>query len=152
MLWRQPYTQRVVRDLPLPKHRVRYLDDGSSQVFPVKYVLIGAFGLQSIADIGIWERLSAEAFPSDNRIFRGYIRKIWTPKDVKETTAMIAPSAQNQTLLIADAEDEWSKIVQPDSIERGFAAIISEGKIILLMVGPPTEETWDDFRIEWGKC
>ena len=147
MLWRQPYAPRQLEGVTLPKCLSRRLDQ--TEFHAETYVIYGGFSLDAVADIGIWERLLNEEFPEDVRIVRAYIRESWTSKEIKNATAMVPPSFLPRTVLIYDALGEWANLVQPESTTRGFAAIIRNSIIELLFVGPPTEETWDDFRLRW---
>jgi hypothetical protein len=149
VLWREPYQTRISGN-----HLIPELDDidsirGGRNVSSTA-VWIGGFGFNAISDQGVWWRLFQEAFPGDPCVFRAFILPKWTTKKRMEAISVVPPSEHVSSLLISDPDYHWEKLVDPDKPERGFTAIVLPGTVDLLMVGPPTEEAWDQFRERWG--
>jgi hypothetical protein len=115
---------------------------------PRAQVWIGGFGFRAVSDQGVWWRLMRSEFSSDPNIFRVFIESRWSERKRREALAIIPPSEKVSTLLVSD-DVNWRAIVMPDKPERGFAAMIADKEIKRLVVGPPTEEVWEDFINLW---
>ena len=147
MLWREHYNPRILSNTQMPEVEFEWLKGETRSIHNI--VLVGGFGLAAVADQGIWLKLFDEAFPGDPNVFRAYIATQWSFKNKRDAMAVVPPSQHGATLLITDPLHGWTDLVKPERVDRGFAAIVHEKTIKLLMIGPPTEETWDEFRDAW---
>lgn len=125
MLWRTSYEPRVLRDAEAPS------GEG---------LLLGAFDVRAQSEIGVWTRLFDEA-GLDYRI--RLFRDEWTEKERRTVDAVFPPSVRARIELAT--ERGWAETVAPDRPERTFAALIQEGRAKMLVIGPPTEEVWEEF-------
>ena len=148
MLWRPTYETRILRAASLPPLTGFTLDhqDGST---PVEGPVIGAFAPLASAELGIWRRLLQEAFP-ERSVPTVLIRPAWTERDRRTIADGTPPALHSITLLANDPGETWSNEIHPDRPERSFGLIMSAGIPKLLMVGLPTEDAWDEFRILAG--
>lgn len=138
MLWREPYRTRILRKVAFP----------SELEFAA---VVGGFNLSSDVGRQVWGRLIQSDFGGDARFGEIVLRPYWTPEERAELEAITPPSRLFRTRLLEDPGSSWRKLVQPNSEEQAFALIQPLG---LLMVGPPTEEAWEEFAeglrlLEW---
>jgi hypothetical protein len=141
MLWREHYEPRVLTSVLVPKGLPKVVSE-------VTYVIVGGFGLAAISDQGVWWKLLKSSFKQDTCIYRIFISQAWTPKKERDANAMIPPS-EKSSLILTEDYDQWCEIIQPDKPERGFAALVHQGKMQTLVIGPPTEEVWESFRDQY---
>lgn len=144
MLWKPPHETRILRDVALPRLEGRTLD-GQDGAAPVEGAMLGAFGPFAVAELGVWRRLLAEAFPK-RRVPTVLLRPEWNERERRTILLGTAPDLHAWTLLANDPTGAWSALVGPDRPERAFGAVIQGGAARLLMVGLPTEDAWDLFR------
>ena len=147
MLWRETYSPRVKRDLACPVAQFVCLDGIPSSVS--SEVWIGGFGFLAAADQGVWWRLFQSDFRGDDRVRRVFIVDKVGTADLETALSLVPGSEARRTFMIEDPNHFWKELVKPDCPERGFAVIMSEGKVPLLMIGTPTEEAWEEFSREW---
>jgi hypothetical protein len=147
MLWRQSYQTRIERDLCYPVAIVVSVD--CSEPIKGKQVWIGGFGFNGLNEQEVWSKLFQSDFHGDVRVHKVFIFESVGTSELESIRALVAPSEVNQCLLIEDPSRSWYSIINPDHPGRGFAAIIEGDKIPLLMVGPPTEDAWEEFSNEW---
>lgn len=139
MLWRSAYRTLVARDLALPPV---HLAGGDPWPPEARYVLLGGFDLRAYRQMQIWLRLlQAEATGTPTRLL--FLRPSWDAKDLAAMQAMIPESLASQTY--AALEEGWRALIDPDTPERAFAAIVENERSSLTMKGAPTEEAWDAF-------
>jgi hypothetical protein len=147
MLWKQPYETRILRDLPGPVGLILSLD--GSPILNGPQVWVGGFGFEAISDQGVWWRLFKSDFAGDKAIKKVFIFDGALSGHIQNAHALIPRSEADSCLLVEDGNEMWRKTVNPDGPTRGFAAIIVESTITLLMVGPPTEDAWEEFSNCW---
>jgi hypothetical protein len=148
MLWKQPYSTIIFRDVPCPVATITSLT--GSVVTHERQVWIGGFGFDAIGDQGVWWRLFQSDFAGDQQIRKVFIWDCLSDEIIESAFAIVPRSEANQCLLVEDPSRFWQKLIQPKLSSRGFAAIIEDAKISLLMVGPPTEEAWEEFSSLWS--
>ena len=149
MLWKQPYETKILRDLACPAALVINLN--GNPIVHGRQVWIAGFGFGATTDQGVWARLFQSDFPQDDAVLRVFIldRKVESG-DYDIVSSLYPPSQRSQCRLVEDTNSFWLNMVNPDSNDRGFAAIVEEdGTIPLLMIGPPTEEAWEEFSNCW---
>ena len=144
MLWKPTYETRVLQSIPLVRLEGRTLD-GQDGAAPIEGAMLGAFGPFATAELGIWRRLLAEAYPS-RRVPTVLVRAVWTERERRTLATGTAPALHAWTLLANDDAGAWSSAIGPDRAERAFGAVVRGGVAELLMVGLPTEEAWDLFQ------
>ena len=127
-----------MRDLPCPNPTTRGPE-----------VWICGFGFAAIADQGIWWKLFQSDFPGDSRIRRVFFVDEITPEGEQLALSLVPRSEADQVRLIADMDHAWRNLIQPDNEQRGFAIMFDNGAIPIMMIGPPTEDAWEEFSREW---
>jgi hypothetical protein len=147
MLWRESYATRILRDVACPVVQMVNLD--GSQEFPEVCIWIGGFGFQALADQGVWWRLFQSDFPNDPLVRKVFIVERVSSQETAMADSLVPGSEASRCTLGEDANGFWKNLVQPDQENRGFAALIVGNQIPLLMVGPPTEEAWEEFSEAW---
>lgn len=121
--------------------------DGSGQQLPE--VCIASFGFAAIGDQNLWWKLFQSDFPDDSRIRRFFIFEAAEVEDVNMVQSLVPPSESDRCFVIEDPSCVWANLVKPDKEHHAFAAIIENGMIPLMMIGPPTEDAWEEFSREW---
>lgn len=147
MLWRQSYQTRVLRDLDCPDLSIASAD--GTPVTHERGVWICGFGFGCFTEQGVWARLFQSDFPRDPNVKKVFIFDSVGPEKFESLQALVAPSELENCLLIEDPQQAWRKLTEPDHLERGFTAIVEGQTIPLLMVGPPTEDAWEEFSDLW---
>ena len=126
MLWRESYKPEIRRDV------VETPFDG--ETFP----LIGSSSLLAGREVEVWWRLFEEDFP-------GAVFEVLPDNLASEVMAVRAPSRQPRirfdSRLIAQVEGLAD--------ERAFCLLVHEGVAKLTIIGPPTEEVWDEVASLW---
>ncbi len=130
MIWRSGYATRRMVDVPV--------DLDKSGVFLV------AFTPLAHTELGIWMRLLDDAFgPESYRIcwITGGASKL--ERDVR---AMFPPSVLKKTDFLASSVSSWTEKFEVEDQKRVIALVCVDKLATLAMIGPPTEEAWDDFQ------
>lgn len=143
MLWRQPYSTRVLAQVQLPAPHGLRLDMGAWKM-PERFVLVGGFSARAYGEMEIWRRLLAAEV--DAPVVLAFIFESLTSFDRRDIEAVLPPSLHESVLLVEGEVERWRNVIEPDKPERSFAAGLVGGSTKVLMVGPPTEEAWDAFR------
>jgi hypothetical protein len=147
MVWKEPYVTKVLRDLSCPATMVMCLD--GTRTTHDSQVWVGGFGFGSTADQGVWWRLVQADFPGDGRVYKAFVLASVGKAETESALSMVPQSESGRCLLVQDSNSLWAEMVCPLGDCRGFAAIIENSKVSLLMVGPPTEEAWEEFSAYW---
>jgi hypothetical protein len=147
MLWREHYEPVVKQNLVLPVSKLEWLRGEARDTS--HSVWICGFGLNAVADQGVWWRLMQSEFQVDPDVYRVFIRQDWTTKQKRDALASVPPSEHSTTLLMSDSQNSWKNLIQPDKPERGFAVVIKGQLIERLVIGPPTEEVWEAYSNLW---
>ncbi len=141
MLWREPYTPRLLSDIAVPPLSMMPLYPGADSPGP-KYALIAGFSLWAIGEMGIWHRLFLDGgFQSAT----AFIDQDWSPKAIQELGDSVPSSSHRNNYVISDPDALWRQLIEPDKPERSFAAIIRDEVAERVVVGPPTEDVWEEF-------
>ena len=112
-------------------------------------VCIAGFGFSAVNDQNLWWKLFQSEFPDDLRIRRVFIFDVVEVEDIKSALSLVPPSEADRCFVIEDPNHVWADLVHPEKEHHSFAAIIENGIIPLMMVGPPTEDAWEEFSREW---
>ena len=153
MIWRTSYSTRTAEfiDLPILSNSSRISDlDGTDLSELGDGIYVGGFGPTAYAQQQIWMKLleSRESSPSgpaeDFNIL--LISTTWTRAKRQEVESLLPPSKHSRVTLLTDPSRVWEAMIEPEGPTRAFAFILRDRVIRLLMVGPPTEEAWDEFQ------
>lgn len=124
MLWRERYDPVVIRD---PSLRL--------EIKGPCFVL-GCPSDADLGDLALWLRLrEGEGLPSDELI-------LCFPNDNVESSAraFLPPSQLARTSVLKI--EKWP--------ERTFCALLDHDKSLLMVVGPPTEDVWEEVCTTWA--
>lgn len=137
MIWRTSYSTKSAENLDLPNQSdPGALTDG---------VYVAAFDLAAHGQQQIWIKLLESDFTPDSyRLL--LIKPAWSKSAKREAEEILPPSRLTKTIFATDPDSNWESLIQPDGPGRAFAFVIKDQRIKLLMVGPPTEEAWDEFK------
>ena len=126
MLWRESYRPRVIRE----PARTQFSDES----LPI----VGSFNLEASREVEIWWRLFEDEFP-------GLLVEV-LPEALREQAFHLrAPSRQSRIRFDTKALGLVSNLDHG----RAFCAIVREGMAELIVIGPPTEEVWDEVCTLW---
>lgn len=146
MIWREAYRTRSLGPVALPPLSMLDLD-GKAVAFEQPALIIGAFDPRAHREVELWSRLIGGSFPGYDPSFRLYLGGTDTRR--REALAAIhPPSRHRQVRLAEDPDGAWRSLIEPDRPERSFGLIAVDGRSHRLMVGPPTEEAWEEFEAE----
>ena len=146
MLWRECYHTAQAEEVPLPALMGTFLS-GDPWLPLNDFILVGAFDLRGLGEIGIWERLLDDAGVGTVTVL---FHAEWPTQERSVLEASVPYSRHPQTLMADDPSGEWLDLISPDRHERAFAAIVRGHVARLLMVGAPTEEALDAFNTVIG--
>jgi len=108
-------------------------------------IIVGAFGLAAMSEIGVWTKLLDSA-QFDSKFL--LIARQSNSQLLKAIRTSFAPSRLADIVVAENNFDSWIQLIQPDRPERAFAAHIVNQVATTLMIGPPTEEGWDLFQAQ----
>ena len=126
MLWRESYSPRLIRE----KIRTPFSDES--------LLLIGSRSLSASREVEIWWRLCEEDF-------MGFAVEVLPEACQDEAGILRAGSRQARIRFNSEA----LSIVQELPDDRAFCAVVRDGIAELIVVGPPTEEVWDEASTVW---
>ena len=112
-------------------------------MLPPTCVILGGFDLRAQAEIGTWRKL-IEGLEGETTLLTIYLIDVVKPADLDSLRAM-TPKSRWVSTLISSTNEVWRDMIQPDCPQRSFAGRLQNGVIHPLMIGPPTEDAWDDF-------
>ncbi len=147
MLWRTPYETPAAEAVGLPTLAGDFLS-GESWILLDDFVLVGAFDLRGLSEVGIWLRLLDDAGVG---AVVAFFESEWVAADRSALEVSVPYSQHGHTLMATDPKGEWLDLISPDKPERAFAAVVKGHAATVLMAGPPTEEAWDEFRAAMSK-
>ncbi len=126
MLWRETYSPIVSRE-PI-------LTPFGNETFPV----IGSLSLGAGREVEVWWRLFEEDFPGS---------AVEVLPAVLENTAMdLRPPSRHRRIRFEVAD--LSAIAGSDPA-RAWCAVVQCGVAQIVVIGPPTEEVWDEVASLW---
>jgi hypothetical protein len=147
MLWKESYRTKIIRDLKCPESQIVTLAgvpyESSIQVW------IAGFGFECLTEQSVWWRLFESDFAGDQRVRKMFILDLVNKQVMNEVQALVAPSEFSRISFIEDQRQVWTELIKPDTQHRGFAAIFENGQLPLVMIGPPTEDAWEEFSNFW---
>lgn len=122
------YVPRIVRG-PLPEPPTGVSLEGSP--FAPGGIWIGGFAALALTEIEVWRRLiRSEGHEAPVALF-----------EVDPSTLRDAlPPSRHASTFVLDESAAWRELIAPDRPTRSFA--VAPG---LVMIGPPTEEAWEEF-------
>ncbi len=133
MLWRTSYQTEIYRDV-----RLAVEETG---------VVLYAFHPLGHTELGIWMRLLEEAFPTGPSVQVQWIipaGALWR----RELPEIFPPSMWAKMSISATALESETPKIPPVDPQRVCAALVHPGGLAeFVMIGPPTEEAWDEFRL-----
>ncbi len=128
MRWRDAYEPIVAHDIPRP---ALIPDDISRSAW------LGGFDLRCISELGVWLRLFEDA---------GYQPNIRFFLDSSQPLDTVLPPSVFARTTVSEPVADWRNLIQPDRPERSFAVLGNGTTIEMLVVGPPTEDVWEEFE------
>lgn len=144
MLWRERYDTRVQYDVEAVPITGTALS-AHSETLSRGHIVLGAFSPEGYMGMGVWLRLiEAEYGIASVRLV--FFDEAWSSDEREDLALVIPKSLQNRTLLCSTGAEFWRETVEPDHPGRAFAALLSDSGVRCLMIGPPTEERWDEFQ------
>ncbi len=135
MLWRPGYQPIVKRNVPVPTLNAQALD-GTTRETPS--ILVGGFSEHSLMEQDTWRRLAEDAD------LTAHLLQVVFGRSAEFLATLVPPSRRARTAVSAEGA-AWAAIVEPDRPTRAFAALILDGVAEILVVGPPTEDVWEEF-------
>ncbi len=133
MLWRTSYETTEIEattleGLPLPE-----VGEGT-------FAAVISFSPRHFQQREVWRRLfEAElAIPY-------FVGVIGSADDLEQLQSSTPRSQHERLIRIEDAQGAWLSLLGEENKESAFAFVQREGTLVVLMVGPPTEEAWDRF-------
>lgn len=126
MLWRESYKPEIRREVVATPFE--------GETFP----LIGSGSLLAGREVEVWWRLFEEDFP-------GTAVEVLPDRLTAEAMAVRAPSRQPRIRFDARVIDGMRGLMD----DRAFCMLVHEGIAKLTIIGPPTEEVWDEVASLW---
>ena len=130
--------------MSLPQITGNYLE-GESFAPQGNYLILGGFDLRAQAEIGVWRRLVQQSASVISCVTIYFLDR--SDASGREALEAMTPLSQWSTTAVAESTSHWLELIQPDRPERSFAGLIRDTTIDPLMIGMPTEEAWDRFRV-----
>src|SRR5579872_2668761 len=126
MLWRAGYSTPVLRDVKLPMP----VDCG-----PILIVLLSP---DSLSEAELWRRLISAELPDLS------LRLTLAEALSTSVLAELLPPSLHEAIVTTNID--WTELAQPDRGDRALALVVSGRVAKVLMIGPPTEDAWDEFK------
>jgi hypothetical protein len=143
MLWRGSYETEIRRGFSPPTPLGGQSLAGQPFDPVSNWALVAGCHDAAFREVELWRRLIADSFADLQNFAFGIVRPEWSPRQTQELAALIPPSQHRYTYAWTDPEETWRQETVGDRQDRAFALVRGNG---LLMVGPPTEEAWDEFE------
>lgn len=128
MRWRDAYQPIVAHDITCPT-----LTPPENS----RLAWLGGFDLRCISELGVWLRLFEDA---------GYQPGIRLFLDASQPLEAVLPPSVFARTMVSGPIADWRQLIQPDRPERSFAVLGDGSTIEMLVVGPPTEDVWEEFE------
>jgi hypothetical protein len=129
LLWRQTYITPVFKNVALP-----FCFD------PDVSIVLVLLTLESLPEADLWRRLIKAELP--NAAFQLILNGGPTASRLQS----VLPPSQ-RAAVAATPDIEWQNIVEVDQTIRALALVVCGSTAKVVMVGPPTEDAWDLFRV-----
>lgn len=131
MLWRTSYEPVVIRE---PSFEV-----GSDQ----SSAIIGLFSVLAHREAEVWWRLFEADFPGD------VIELAVGGIALRNELVSIRPPSRHERVLQDPDAGKWRTQLESVVDERAFCAIVRKGVVELIVIGPATEEVWEEVSSLW---
>lgn len=131
MLWRTTYTPEVTRNLehglPLSSPRA----------------VIGVYSVAGLRELEIWWRLFEEDFSGEVTQF-----VLSNPGESDKWSSLLPQSRLDRTVLSSEIKP-WLDITGQVENSRAFCTILTRERARIVVLGPPTEEVWEEVANIW---
>jgi hypothetical protein len=142
MIWRRSYSTRIARldatllgeGTDLSGALVRAGD------FPL---ILGGWDIKSLNEQRLWLKLFRDLSLPDEQVRLGLVLDQSCAGHAGALGTILPPSLQNLCVLWSDPSGASRELLKPESEARSFAWNPASG---LVMVGPATEEAWDEMQ------
>jgi hypothetical protein len=138
MIWRESYTTRILVDPNVP-----VLSSVGGGEGPA--IIAASFATHSIIEQGVWWRLFQSDFRSFSSRFLVFVQENDEKLDKEEIDAIVAVSDHEKIRYVEDLDQNLRRLCGTAEKTRGFAAIVTQNSVPLIMIGPPTEDAWEQF-------
>jgi hypothetical protein len=142
MIWRRSYSTRIARlDTPLLGEG-RDLSGALVRAgdFPL---ILGGWDTKSLNEQRLWLRLFRDMSLPDEQVRLGLVLDEPRADQAGALDSILPPSLQGLCVLWSDPSGASRELLKPESEARSFAWSPASG---LVMVGPATEEAWDEMQ------
>ncbi|MGV3617552.1 MAG: hypothetical protein ACO1SV_19680 [Fimbriimonas sp.] len=136
MIWRPSRPSRVLHAVRLPYEG----PDG---------ILVGAFDVAALRELGVWRRLVRTSLPQ-HPLHTLLIAEAWTPRARRTAEAGFPPSEAATLDFVSDPEGKWSLALGRQPEEATFVALVRNGGVPLAIVGGAADEAWDQLEAAAG--
>jgi hypothetical protein len=127
LLWRSTYQTQITRDEAAPAIQGKTLDGEVVARLPDGVWLIVG-GVEALGEWALWTRL-LDTFPVP------YITMLAVDRRAG-VRSLFPPSQQSAVVLVAPTAGEPARV---------RAMVVHDGRAVVTMTGPPTEDAWDEF-------
>jgi hypothetical protein len=138
-----PYSPKIIRD-PWPiEEGVWTLPEGTHEEIPLhSFIAIGSAGPDKTTDSGVWQRLVDSNRKIQEKTYRIYLsgEKSFAQRNL---LALHAPSQLERVRILEPKSASWNLLVDNG---RAFAAVFANRTCCYAIVGPPTEDAWEEFE------
>lgn len=148
MIWRQSYSTRIAR-LDEPLLLAGHSLEGSRATASDYSLVLGGWDVKSLSEQRLWLRLFRDLELSDDQVRLGLVVDGSGASPAASVSAILPPSLQALFVLWDDPTGSSREALQPDTAARCFAWNPASG---LVMVGPATEEAWDEMQDALRQC
>jgi hypothetical protein len=131
MLWRTSYAPVVLRE------------SEGTPLISESLALIGSFGLSASREIEVWWRLFEEDFDGE------VVELLVTDGQEAQQIADLRPPSRKSRIRTSADVQKWKEAVGEIPDGRAFCMLIQDGVAIIRVIGPPTEEVWDEVSTLW---
>ena len=131
MLWRTSYSPVVLRE------------SEGTPLISESLALIGSFGLSASREVEVWWRLFEEDFAGE------VVEMLITDGQEAQQFANLRPPSRNSRIRTSADVLTWKDALGDIPDGRAFCALIQDGVAKIRVIGPPTEEVWDEVTTLW---
>lgn len=102
-------------------------------------VFIGSRSLDASREVEVWWRLFEEDFP-------GELLEV-VPAELVPDVFALRPPSRHSRIRVESSAANLAGLNEPG---RAFCAVVQSGVAELMVIGPPTEEVWDEVATLWN--
>ena len=107
--------------------------------------IIGSYSLQASREVEVWWRLFEEDFAGD------VTELLISETSLESAVEALRPTSRHSRIRFSQSVEPWQQATGNLEVTRAFCALASEGQSQLIVIGPPTEEVWDQVSTIWSK-